>query len=106
LLGHLTLFRTNVQILNDSARTIYILMSMESRTDASAVAAAAAVPPHALEPGYSHLYSIPLEEPSARVTIALGEPNDKGSSAIRFAALRSNLRLLSGEHLRVTDCCC
>ncbi len=99
-LGHMTLFRANVQILNDSARTIYILMRVESCADASAHA----VPHHALEPGYSHLYSIPREGPSARVTIALGEAgccSDGG--AICSTALRSNLRLLSGERLRVTD---
>jgi hypothetical protein len=47
-LGHMTLFHVNVQIRNYSARTIYILMRVESRADASA----AAVPPHALEPCY------------------------------------------------------
>jgi hypothetical protein len=102
-LGQITLFHANVQICNDSARTIYILMRVESRADASA---AAAIPQHALEPGYSHLYSIPRGVPSARVTIALCEPDDNGGSAIYFIALCSNLRLLSGERLLVTDCCC
>jgi hypothetical protein len=102
-LGHMTLFHTNVQILNDSARTIYILMRVESHADASS---AHTVPPHALEPGYSHLYSIPREEPLARFTIALGEPgDDSGGGAIHFIALCSNLRLLSGERLRVIECC-
>jgi hypothetical protein len=50
-LGHMTLFHANVQIRNDSVRTIYILIRVESRADASAAtAAAAAVPPHTLEP--------------------------------------------------------
>jgi hypothetical protein len=40
----------------------------------------------------------------ARVTIALSEPaDDSCGGAIRFIALRSNLRLFSGERLRVTD---
>ncbi len=50
-LGHMTLFHANIQIHNDSARTIYILMRVESHADASAPA----VPLHALEPCYSHL---------------------------------------------------
>jgi hypothetical protein len=114
----MTPFHAIVQILNDFACTIYILLRVESRADASAAAAAAsaaaaaasaaaAVLPHALEPGYSHLYFIPREELLARVTIALGETNDNGSCAICFIALCFNhLCLLSGERLRVTDCCC
>ncbi len=56
-LGHMTLFQVhaNVEIHNDSARTIYILMRLESRANASAAAAAADVPQHVLEPGNSHL---------------------------------------------------
>ncbi len=93
--------RSDLQIRNDSARTIYILMRVESHADASCAHTA---PP--LEPGYSHVYSIPREEPSARVTIALAEPSDdSGGGAIRFIALPSNLRLLSGERLRVVECC-
>ncbi len=61
------------------------------------------LPQQQLKPCYSHLYSIPREEPSERVNIVLGEPDGNGS-AIRFIALRSNLRLLSGERLLVTNC--
>ncbi len=102
-LGHMTLFHANVQIRNDSARTIYILMRVESHANASS---AHTVPPHALEPGYSHLYSIPREEPLVHVTIALGEPgDDSGSGTVNFIALCSDLLLLSSERLRVIECC-
>ncbi len=60
-----------------------------------------------VETAYSHVCSIPRGSiPSARVAIALGEPaDDGGGGAVRFIALRPNPRLLSGERLRVTDCC-
>jgi hypothetical protein len=49
--------------------------------------------------------SVPLLS-SARVTIALSEPgDDNGGGSIHFIALRSNLRLLSGERLCVIECC-
>ncbi len=77
-LGHMKLFHANVQISNDSARTIYIVMRVESR----AYASAPVVQQRALEPDYSQLCSIPREEPLARVTraIALGEPGDDNGS--------------------------
>jgi hypothetical protein len=102
-LGHMTLYHANVQICNDSVRTIYIFMRVESRADVFAPA----VQLHALEPDYSRLYSIPREKQLARITIALGEPdNDSGGCTNRFITLRSNFCLLCGERLRVTDCCC
>jgi hypothetical protein len=90
----------------DEASYCVAAEQMQSRTNASADVTVAAVPQHALEPSHSHLYSIPREEPSARVTIALGEPDDNGWAwwAIRFMSLHSNVRLLSDERLRVTDC--
>jgi hypothetical protein len=98
-LGHMKLFHTNVQISNESVRTTYILMRVES-TQSSADASAPAVPPHALETG------LHLSQLLARVTIALGQPGDDNSGGtIRFIVLHSNLRLLSSERLRVTDCC-
>ncbi len=84
-LGHMSLFHANVQIQNDSARTLYITMIMvtvldeeEDAPPSPANRGSALVPQHTLEPGYSHLYSIP--QPShqhywrggaaARVTLA------------------------------------
>jgi hypothetical protein len=68
-LGHMSLFHANVQIRNDSARTLYITMILvtvldedEEKEEEGSPAdrrGAALVPPHTLEPGYSHLYSIP-----------------------------------------------
>jgi hypothetical protein len=67
-LGHMKLFHSNLQISNDSARTIYILMRVELRAKASAPV----VPQHGLEPDYSHLCSIPREEQSWLTLSLLG----------------------------------
>ncbi len=73
-LGHISL---NVQILNDSALTIYIVMLVESRASNEAITP---VPLHALEPGYLHLNSIPQSEPSAHVTMTLSESDGNNTA--------------------------
>ncbi len=62
------LFHANVQIFNDSTRTIYMIVESHASNETITP-----VRPHALEPGYSHLYSIPQAEPSALITVTLGE---------------------------------
>jgi hypothetical protein len=96
-LGHMSLFHANVQIRNESARTLHITMVLGEEVCADH--AAALVPLHALEPGYSHLYSIPLHEQggdaAARVTLAFRN-GDAGDSAV-------SLLLRSGDRLRVAS---
>ncbi len=108
-LGHMSLFHANVQIRNDSARTLHITMIMvaledEDEEDApSADRGAALVPPHTLEPGYSHLYSIPKPQQqhgrggaAARVTLAFRDDDDAAEAAVC-------LLLRSGDRLRVAS---
>ncbi len=88
-LGHMSLFHANVQIRNDSARTLYITMILvtvvdnnedeeeQSFSPADRRRGAALVPPHTLEQGYSHLYSIPPpHQQHARVTLAFRDTNN------------------------------
>jgi hypothetical protein len=56
-LGHMSLFRANVQIRDESVRTLHITMVLEENA-LCANHAASLVPPHALEPGYSHLVRV------------------------------------------------
>jgi hypothetical protein len=107
-LGHMSLFHggihANVQIRNDSARTLHINMIMvvlnEEEDALSAYRGVALVPPHTLEPGYSHLYSIPQQQQhwrggaAARVTLAFRD--DAGDAAVC-------LLLRSGDRLRVAS---
>ncbi len=113
-LGHMSLFHANVQIRNDSARTLYITMIVvtvidnEDEGEEESLPAdrlgAALVPPHTLQPGYSHLYSIPPQQhqhyqargsrAAARVTLAFRGDND---SAV------CELLLRSGDRLRVAS---
>ncbi len=91
-LGHMSLFHANVQIQirSDSARTLYITMLLvtvvndnDNEEESSLLQTAALVQPHTLEPGYSHLYSIPPpQHQRARVTLAFRD----GDSAVRAAA--------------------
>jgi hypothetical protein len=100
-LCHISLFHANVKIRNDSARTLYITMILvtvaddeeeESFLPAERRRGAALVPPHTLEPGYSHLYSIPPpQHQHARVTLAF---RDSDSPVCE-------LLLRSGDRLRV-----
>jgi hypothetical protein len=96
-LGYMLLFHANVQIRNESARTLHITMVLEEK--ACANHAAALVPQHALEPGYSHLYSIPQHEQggcaAARFILAFrdGDANDTAVC----------LLLRSGDRLRVAS---
>ncbi len=108
-LGHMSLFHANVQIRKDSARTLYITMIVVTVIDEDEEGSlpadrrgAALVPPHTLEPGYSHLYSIPPQHhqhhgrgspAAARVTLAFRD-ND---SAV------CELLLRSGDRLRVAS---
>ncbi len=110
-LGHMSLFHANIQIRNDSARTLYITMIVvtvidnEDEEEGSLPAdrrGAALVPPHTLEPGYSHLYSIPPQHQhhqgcgslaAARVTLAFRD-NDGAVC---------ELLLRSGDRLRVAS---
>ena len=96
-LGHMSLFHANVQIRNESARALLITMMLlpdsDNPTDEEAPVAPASVSPHTLEPGYSHLYSIPPHHKGARVTLTtLGEAN---------ADAVARLLLRGGERLRV-----
>ena len=95
-LGHMSLFHANVQIRNDSARTLYITMLLvtvladNDNEEEEESLPTALVPPHTLEPGYSHLYSIPPpQHQRARVTLAF-----------RDGAV-CELLLRSGDRLRV-----
>ena len=95
-LGHMSLFHANVQIRNESARALLITMMLlpdsDNTTDEEAHAATVLVP-HTLEPGYSHLYSIPPHHKGARVTLTtLGEAD---------ADAVARLLLRGGERLRV-----
>ncbi len=77
-LGHMSLFHADVQIRNESARTLRITIVLEEENALCADHTAALVPPHTLEPGYSHLYSIPQHErggggAAARVTHPFGD---------------------------------
>ncbi len=102
-LGHMSLFHANAQIRNDSARTLYITMLLVTVVDnnddneESFLLPAALVQPHTLEPGYSHLYSIPSpQHQRARVTLAFRDSADDNSdSAV------CELLLRSGDRLRV-----
>ena len=92
----MSLFHANVQIRNDSARSLYITMILvtvlvdDNEEDESLPTAL--VSPHTLEPGYSHLYSIPPpQHQRARVTLAFRD----GDSAV------CELLLRSGDRLRV-----
>ena len=101
----MSLFNANVQIRNDSARTLYITMILvtvveeeeeESFLPAERRRDAALVPPHTLESGYSHLYSIPPpQHQRARVTLAFRDGDDNSDSAV------CELLLRSGDRLRV-----
>ena len=97
-LGHMSLFHANVQIRNDSARTLYITMLLvtvladDNDNEEDESLPNALVPPHTLEPGYSHLYSIPPpQHQRARVTLAFRD----GDSGV------CELLLRSGDRLRV-----
>ena len=97
-LGHMSLFHANVQIRNDSARTLYITMLLvtvladNDNEEDESLPTTALVSPHTLEPGYSHLYSIPPpQHQRARVTLAFRD----GDSAV------CELLLRSGDRLRV-----
>ncbi len=100
-LGHMSLFHANVQIRNDSARTIYITMILvtvvddDNNEEEESLLQTALVPPHTLEPGYSHLYSIPPpQHQRARVTLAFRDSDDSDSTVCE-------LLLRSGDRLRV-----
>jgi hypothetical protein len=99
-LGHMSLFHANVQIRNYSARTLYITMLLvtvvdnddDDNEEEESLLPAALVQPHTLEPGYSHLYSIPPpQHQRARVTLAFRDSD----SAV------CELLLRSGDRLRV-----
>jgi hypothetical protein len=98
-LGHMSLFHANVQIRNDSARTLYITMLLvtvvdDNDNEEDESLPTALVPPHTLEPGYSHLYSIPPpQHQRARVTLAFRDGD--ADSAV------CELLLRSGDRLRV-----
>jgi hypothetical protein len=99
-LGHMSLFHANVQIRNDSARTLHITMMvvLEEEEDApSADRSAALVPQHTLEPGYSHLYSIPQQQhgrgAAARVTLVFRDDDGDAADAAVCPLLRSCDRL-------------
>jgi hypothetical protein len=90
----MSLFHANVQIRNDSARTLYITMLLvtvvdEEEEESSLLHTAALVPPHTLEPGYSHLYSIPPpQHQRARVTLAFRDSaNDNSDSAVWLSSV-------------------
>ncbi len=100
-LGHMSLIHANVQIRNDSARTVYITMLLvtvvddnnDNEEESSLIQTAALVQPHTLEPGYSHLYSIPPpQHQRARVTLAFRDGDDSPVC---------ELLLRSGDRLRV-----
>ena len=102
-LGHMSLFHANVQIRNDSARTLYITMLLvtvladDSEEESSTLQTTALVSPHTLEPGYSHLYSIPPpQHQRARVTLAFRDGDDNNSDSAACELL-----LRSGDRLRV-----
>jgi hypothetical protein len=112
-LSHMSFFHANVQIRNDSARTLYITMIVVPALDADeggdspspADRCAALVPPHTLEPGYAHLYSIPQPPhqhwrggAAARVTLAFRD-NDDGDDDDAVC----QLLLRSGDRLRVAS---
>ncbi len=103
----MSLFHANVQIRNDSTRTLYITMILvtaladnnedeeEESLPAERRRGAALVPPHTLEPGYSHLYSIPPpQHQHARVTLVFHDTN--------YSAV-CELLLRSGDRLRVAS---
>ena len=98
-LGHMSLFHANVQIRNDSARTLYITMLLvtvvdDNDNEEDESLPTALVPPHTLEPGYSHLYSIPPpQHQRARVTLAFRDGADDSAAC--------ELLLRSGDRLRV-----
>ena len=100
-LGHMSLFHANVQIRNDSARTLYITMLLvtvladdNDNEEDESLPTTALVPPHTLEPGYSHLYSIPPpQHQRARVTLAFRDGDDDSPAC--------ELLLRSGDRLRV-----
>ena len=104
-LGHMSLFHANVQIRNDSARTLYITMILvtvladneEEESLPALVPQHTLVPPHTLEPGYSHLYSIPPpQHQHVRVTLAFRDGDDNNSDSAACELL-----LRSGDRLRV-----
>ena len=96
-LGHMSLFHANVQIRNESARALLITMMLlpdsdNNPTDEEAHATTVLVP-HTLEPGYSHLYSIPPHHKGARVTLTTWGEADADAGA--------RLLLRGGDRLRV-----
>ncbi len=95
-LGHLTLFNSNVQIRNESARTLLITMVLESRAASSCFARddAVVVPPHTLESIPPQPLHNGVDGASARATITFS----KGGGANGSAAC---LLLRPGECLRV-----
>jgi hypothetical protein len=111
-LAHMSPFHANAQIRNESTRTLYITMVSEEEEDKTRAdddddrAAVVVVSPHALEPGYSHLYSIPQKQQNddrggcaaARVTLAFHDSNDNNNGTV---AVRLLLR--RGDHLRVAS---
>ncbi len=110
-LGHMSLFHANVQICNDSTRTLLITMVLESRAF-SRSNDEAIVPPHALEPVYSHLYFIPPQHAgaSARVTITMtldnndaDSANDTASSSSLYFTAATVCLLSSGDRLHVAE---
>ena len=98
-LGHMSLFHANVQIRNESARALLITMMLlpdsdNNPTDEEAHATTVLVP-HTLEPGYSHLYSIPPHHKGARVTLTTWGEADADAGA--------RLLLRGGDRLRVVE---
>ncbi len=97
------LFHANVQMSNDSARTLHITMIMvvledEEEDAPSSYRGAALVPRHTLELGYSHLYSIPQPQQQhgrggAAACVTLAFCNDDTADAAVCLLLRSCYRL-------------
>ncbi len=101
-LAHMSLFHANIQIRNESTRILHITMVLEEGACANH-----AVSPHALEPGYSHLYSIPQQQnkrggggAAARVSLAFRDSDDDGGNNNNGTV---RLLLRSGDRLRVAS---
>ncbi len=106
-LAHMSLFHANAQMRNESARTLYITLvsEEEEEEDETRAVVVVAVSPHALEPGYSHLYSIPQQQQqhcaAARITLAFSR--DSNGAGGGGAAAAVHLLLRSGDRLRVSS---